>query len=327
MKRCFGTGSHIGGVIVFVAAFLTAAPVSAMPFTKAVFFGDSVSDTGNFCILFPGDDQCVDPYFQGRISNGPVWSELFAEGLGVGAQAALLGGTNFAVAGAETGDLLGQGGLPGEIPVSLGLIPVPGVNPMPIDPGALYVIWIGGNDILRPVRGGGVPNITGAVENILNGIVTLQAFGAANFLISNLPDTGLAADLDPAQSLAARDFTIAFNNFLASALSEVAGINITLFDAFSVIEEIVASGLVETETPCLGDQACKVDPMGQIADGFLLFDDIHATTAIHAQLASAAGATVMAIPEPPVLLLNCIGIVALSFALRWRVRPPTSPYF
>ena len=59
------------------------------------------------------------------------------------------------------------------------------------DEDALYIIWIGGNDLLNitdPASAGSV--ILNAVTNISLGINALAGAGAKNFLIINMPDLG-----------------------------------------------------------------------------------------------------------------------------------------
>ena len=134
-----------------IAAVALAWPVQAEPFGNVFFFGDSTTDTGSGCVLDPGDRACRPPALFGRASNGPVWAEYFAAGLGASARAALApgtappvylpsGGTNFAVGGADTTDLAT------EIAVYRQFFPS-------TDPDALYVVWMGGNDIRDVVRG------------------------------------------------------------------------------------------------------------------------------------------------------------------------------
>jgi len=68
-------------------------------FSKLVVFGDSLSDTGNLAVV-----DLPPPYFQNRISDGPVVADLIAQAIGSDAEAAghllgRLGGFNYAVAG------------------------------------------------------------------------------------------------------------------------------------------------------------------------------------------------------------------------------------
>ena len=68
---------------VFETASNNSAPPSA--FDELVVFGDSLSDTGN----------------AGRFSNGPVWVEGVANGLGLSVRPSESGGTNYAIGGAR----------------------------------------------------------------------------------------------------------------------------------------------------------------------------------------------------------------------------------
>src|SRR5215470_1775254 len=81
-------------------------------FSDVFVFGDSISETGN-AFLATGDVAAAPPYFEGRFSNGPVWTEILADSLGLPAPApSLLGGTNYGFGGAETGDGLSFFGTP-----------------------------------------------------------------------------------------------------------------------------------------------------------------------------------------------------------------------
>jgi phospholipase/lecithinase/hemolysin len=89
----------------------TASPAHAAdPFTNYLFFGDSFVDAGNFDALVRGYTFNTAgfppaPYAQGRVSNGPVFSERFAAlaGRPQDAVPSLLGGSNYAYGGATTG--------------------------------------------------------------------------------------------------------------------------------------------------------------------------------------------------------------------------------
>ena len=103
-------------------------------------FGDSLSDTGN---LYRATGNLIPPppYFNGRLSNGPLWVEYLAPKLNL----TYTPQTNFAFAGATTGTLNTTlpifPGLQQEVNQFTALNPV-------ADPAALYIVWSGANDYL-----------------------------------------------------------------------------------------------------------------------------------------------------------------------------------
>ncbi len=60
---------------VSLAALSLAAPAKAQQFTRAVVFGDSLSDNGNIATANGGVVPNYLPLALTRFSNGPVWSE------------------------------------------------------------------------------------------------------------------------------------------------------------------------------------------------------------------------------------------------------------
>ena len=88
----------LGAVLVVLATGATLAHADP----GVVVFGDSLSDTGNLFAATGGTNP-IPPYFNGRFSNGPVWVETLAASLGLPVNPSLLGGTNYAFAGAVTG--------------------------------------------------------------------------------------------------------------------------------------------------------------------------------------------------------------------------------
>src|SRR6185369_7149670 len=120
-------------------------------YSNVYFFGDSLSDTGN---LYTASGGAIPgpPYDNGRFSNGPLWVETVASGLGYASATNpfLLGGNNYAWAGAFTG----TGGLAdqfiGGTPTGL-QTQVAGywaASHATADSNALYVVEIGSNDLL-----------------------------------------------------------------------------------------------------------------------------------------------------------------------------------
>lgn len=338
---------------LLAAAFLAvvAWPASAAPtFSSLVIFADSLGDTGNNAYVFdnvPGpwpvgartatpipNDSFVPtfPYASDRYSNGPVWVEGLAAGLGLSAQASLLGGTNFAFGGARSGpagssfpfSLLDQ--------VSLFLGGVPGgMAPS----SALYVVEGGGNDARDTFEeaasialGGGDPTalIAGAAfafaSNIGSIISELELAGARDILLATVPDIGLTP--------AVRSFGLggmALGSAIASAMNDalyamLAGLTpsmtdgIRILDLYGLVDDVVAHpgdyGLTDVIDACAASQACIDNP-----DTTFFWDGIHPTTVGHAILARAALRT---IPEPGTVLLIAIAAFALlSFELRRRV--------
>ena len=71
-----------------IAAALAASAASgaaAAPYTSIYAFGDSLSDVGNVFLATAGTPaaQPLPPYADGQFSNGPVWVQTLAAGLGI----------------------------------------------------------------------------------------------------------------------------------------------------------------------------------------------------------------------------------------------------
>ncbi|MEM7411453.1 MAG: SGNH/GDSL hydrolase family protein [Myxococcota bacterium] len=304
---------------------LLGASSAHAQFSDVYVFGDSLSDTGNGCTVL-----AIAGYAPGRCSNGDVWSEQFAEMIGNDAEASILGGTNFAFGGDETEDLSIQ-------IFAFALTQLFGQA----DPNALYVIWLGGNDIL------GIPSsptaTQDAVDNIIDGIQDLIGMGAQHFLIVNLPDIGRAyGDFElpagsgsvftPTERDAVSALSLDFNARLATALAAEPIPTLYTLDIGGLVEEIFANpsafGLapegIDTTSddtdfaiPCLIDVPCSLDPQGPVSDGFFLFDAIHPTTVAHEVIAIRAA---VAVPEPVRWATVASGALVVGLLARRRTR-------
>lgn len=238
--------------LVVAVTCLGATVAHAGPYTSAVLFGDSLSDTGNVLSLttfagLPSFPSYIDA--PGRFSNGPVWVEGLAASIGVPslAQPANLlftgtgvigigapGGTNYAYGGARTG-LGGSAGATTGLVGQLinwngGAFGPTGPLTRAADPNALYIIAAGGND-LRDARTAN-PGTTAAddaarqaaAETIAGNIAGIAALlaqaGARHFLISNVPDLGRTPEaVDANVVFASTDVTQRFNDALMDALA------------------------------------------------------------------------------------------------------------
>lgn len=183
---------------VAVVLMITCGVGQAYAFSKIINIGDSLSDVGNVLYVTTGAAPFVDPlpsypYWEGRFSNGPVWVEHLAEGLGLNRSVPYhLGGLNYAFGGAESDfDLpLPFFGINLDLP---GIVHNGAVSQMSVhvvygqtESNDLFTIWAGANDILN-----GDTNTLGMAINITSIALFLHDnAGARNFLIPNLPPLG-----------------------------------------------------------------------------------------------------------------------------------------
>jgi phospholipase/lecithinase/hemolysin len=211
---------RLGVAVLAVSLAYASAPASA--YTDMFAFGDSLSDAGNAYIASmasPGGLEPLPPYYgpnspyhglftsytsYGHFSNGPTWVEDLYAKLGFGRLTpSLVGGRDYAVAGAETGktNVEPLSNLPADL---LGQVYSYGLTHRSTLPrwGTLFTLDIGGNDLLNALsRYGALPPayadpaiysvITQAENNTFTAIKTLYGFGARNILFYEVPDLGL----------------------------------------------------------------------------------------------------------------------------------------
>lgn len=307
----------------------------AHPFGGAVFFGDSLTDTGNVCATVGA---LGGGYAAGRCSNGPVWADHLVQGLGLGDEAtsSATGGSNYASGGSTSSSLAGQ--------VDAYLAAGGGAA----DPNALHVIWLGGNDVLFEVLGfasGGPGAMQTAAESIGAGIERLSAAGARYFAVANAPDVGRAygnpllnlpfgagsAPFSEAERVLLRSLSLEFNQALAGVLGSLPVDSLVAIDALAAFDAVIAdptaygfpAAAVDASDPahafgraCLADPACAADPQGPVADGFLIFDSVHPTAAFHRTIANEA---LRVVPEPSACLCIAAGLLGLGLRRRRRV--------
>lgn len=307
---------------------LTGGNVWAAPaFSSLYTFGDSLSDAGDnpsavMSIYKILNDSCdpshpCPPYDDGRLSNGPVASEYLAESLFPGSVTP----TNFrsyAVGGATSG--IGNSGDRGGSATNTGTLGLPGMRQEVDryisdsggngDPDGLYLVWGGGNDYLThnsPVA---------AAQNIGGYVNTLAAAGARHILVPNLADLGhTPLARSEGEESQARDYTIVFNNELATQLGNVSSsfptTDIFQFDTYSFLNNIIQNpvdhGLTDIDSPCVSLLIFSCDS----PESHLYWDRVHPTTQAHALLADAF---LSAVPEPGVTAMFIGGLFVLGIA-------------
>ncbi|MEQ9111026.1 MAG: autotransporter domain-containing protein [Rhodospirillaceae bacterium] len=287
----------------FAVASANAVPSMAQQFSGLYVFGDSLSDSGNAFALSGGTNPPSPPYFNGRVSNGPVWVESFAPALGLTYSQS----TNFAIAGAEAGSLnaidvgnqvLGFVGSGGTVPAD-----------------ALTVVWAGNNDFLRNAATTPSSVLTAnVVTSIGTAIGTLNAFGAQNFLIPNLPKFGstpggASTGLGPQLNQLASFYNTNLHETLIGLESSL-GVNIFIMDIEGLFDDVIANpsvyGLVNVTIPCLDGSAQPTGacPTSAAADATLFWDAIHPTAAAHSVVSQFASATLAMFDQPRVVASN-----------------------
>jgi len=304
-------------------------------------FGDSLSDVGNAFIATAHAEPAA-PYVGGQFSNGNVWVQDLALGLGLAPLTpSLAGGTDYAVGSAQTGTTLYNTG--GAADLLTGQLPAFELaNPTGADPNALYTIWIGSNDLAAipgtATAGSVATDIGDIVGNIDTAIGTLASLGAKNFLVVTVPDLGGTPDAlegSAGTSAAESALSAGFDNALVNgsspipslaALAAGKSINISVLNTYALIDAVVADpglyGFTNVTSPCYTGTyfgfANTMDPGAVCASPsqYLFWDGEHPTAAGQTLVADAALAVVT--PEPASISLIAAGLLGLVAVRRFR---------
>lgn len=267
-----------------ILLLITTCHAYSTEFKNIVVFGDSLSDNGNLFAIHDEYPYPPAPYYQGRVSDGPVWSEYLAEELGF--TGIIL---NYAQAGAQSGRANNNGDFPGfldEVDTYLSVastsIKYSGAFALPKD--TLFIIWIGSNDFSKITDP--VAQITQASSNIQSALLQLIEAGGSKFMFINVPDLGKTprSNKDVTISYMATQLATEFNMALEQVLSGVEeaypNISIGRFDSFSMLSDTIDNSAVYGFTNTSDSKLNMSD--GTISEGIYLFwDDIHPTTFTH----------------------------------------------
>jgi thermolabile hemolysin len=298
-----------------IAATLVPGRVFAATFSQLVVYGDSLSDLNRAFTATGGNVPLYGGANGGRFSNGPLWVEYLAAGLGIATDP----NTNFAVGGATTGTVntvaneLTANGLPS--PPQLVGIQQQVTNNAIGDPNALYIVWGGANDYL----GGGIVNPTTPVNNLTAEISTLIARGAKNILVPNLPNLGaLPVTRTTTNAAGLNLLTQGHNAILAGSIAAIQqarpDVTLNILDVNDLFTRAVNDpsqfNLTNVTDSCL--LVGCTNP-----NAYLFWDTIHPTTAAHQLIGNLALSTVAptAVPEPFTIIGTIVGGTA---ALRLR---------
>jgi phospholipase/lecithinase/hemolysin len=296
-----------------------------------VVFGDSLSDAGNATATTGGVFPPSPPY-AGPFSNGPTAAQYLAQTLGVTVQlgwpAATGTSNNFAFGGARNGT--------GNYNFEIGSVPLPviaqtgiqrqveryaSVNPLVPSPAdTLFMVWGGPNDIFLGAETAADPAVfvPDAVNALLTDLQILVGLGARHILVPGMPDLGLTPDArerGPVAQAGLSALSAAYNGGVDAALAFLSGavaplgVSLYEFDTAAFFAEVSANpvtyGLSNTTDSCLFGGGPLPD-----CTGYLYFDKVHPTTAVH-RLVAQQFAAATGVPEPGTLSLLLLALVPL----------------
>ena len=312
-------------LIAFTALALASLPATAGIYDSMVVFGDSLSDSGNAAALGaynPGQVVSGNTYVPSAayapktFSNGAVWASDVATALGVPLQPSQLGGTNYALGGATSTNLVTQANQY----LSSGLASA----------NALYVVEGGGNDArgALPIIAGCAGNVSciGAtvaataatyVQNISLIVANLEKAGAKHIFVWDTPNLGISPAVTAAGGTAAgTGLAAAMNQALLAALG--GDPDVSIFDIFGLGTSIFTNpakyGFSNVTDACGAPNKC--DPnTGEYWDG------IHPTAFAHSVIADAFIA--QAVPEPTTWAMIIVGFAGVGF-MAYRRRNQTA---
>jgi outer membrane lipase/esterase len=230
-------------LVASAIALAVSAPAAAQ-FTNAYFFGDSVSDSGNFSSALPPGT--------GRFTTnpGPVWSEVFAQHFGLSATPSTQGGTNYAYGGARVTDLPGVLDSPlspaAAVPIATQVTQY--LARGPVDPRAIYSIEGGGNDFFyqfgRLLAGAATAAqvqaaLGAAAVNLGTQAAILKTAGATYLMVWTAPDMGtLLSGAATGQGPTLTALSNSFNTTLLATL-DAAGVQAIRLNGFALQNEIL----------------------------------------------------------------------------------------
>lgn len=293
-----------------LALAIVSTAASAQEFSSYAVFGDSLSDSGNIALavgLPPGNSFTTNP--------DPVAAQIIGNVFGLSSDPSLAGGSDFAWGGAcvsSTGPCLNAVPTIGQ-QIAQYLSATGGKA----DSHGLYSYWGGANDIFANLAYASVGLLTPAQvqANIVSTageadaqIGQLQAAGAGDIIVFNLPDIGRTPEFNgtPFQSTVT-GLVLLYNGQLNSGLAGATGI--IPVDTFGLFNEIIANpslyGFTNVTTPAcgVGSSSVACGPVGSglpftYAPGtdlsFAFADGVHPTGGAHALIAQYVIAEIQA---------------------------------
>jgi thermolabile hemolysin len=281
-------------LVAVVALGFLANRAAAGPFSDLVVFGDSLSDVGNISQatpIFPFVPKTPGPYYwNGRFSNGPVYAETLATGLGLPAIVnSSSGGNDYAFGGAQT---TGTGGLNALVIKDVDDQVSQFTGSRNANATTLYVIFAGANDLIN-----GQTNMSVPVNSLSTSLGQLVTDGARKLLVINLPPLGYTPRYNGSQSTRdqynsrSQQFNSSLTTMLDSFQTSNPSVTLYRFDVAALFNQAVASpsafGLTNVSSPAApglqpGATSYDTTQIATNVNQYLFWDDLHPTKNVHA---------------------------------------------
>ena len=303
MSRLLRTAA--AAALTMAAASAIAGAASAQTYNRLVVFGDSLSDNGNLFAATAGAQPPAGFYWQGRFSNGPVFTELLGFNAGrYAAGAPVTGSINYAFGGSRTDTLATPGpGMRTQLQLYTGAGGTFGANDLVSVLGGANNIFqrlttfgalLPGDPQLANPQGYVAPTALAAAADINFIVNDIATRGAGTILVSNLPKLSLTPQFRGTAAAPLADYAITtFNGSLATQLFGTAaarpGSNIILMDIYKIGDTIAnnptAFGVTNVTQSCFNQTLLTVcsNP-----NDYFYWDGVHPTAAGHRVLAALA---------------------------------------
>lgn len=224
--------------LILVLSLVFSSSIFAYDYNKIIFFGDSLSDNGNLYKSFFKIIPKSPPYYQGRFSNGPVWTETLAQTMQIDYDDYAVGGATALVHAPQF-----QFVAPALLEYEVGKYFLESIGKDKSQ--NLYSFWIGANDYLYGQEKD--------IDQFANDVVTKEMYminllisdGAKNFLVLNLPDLARVPEAQGNPTLQSRyhDLIVANNSKLTDALTQLKNdhpdVNVYFIDIYSFFNEAI----------------------------------------------------------------------------------------
>jgi phospholipase/lecithinase/hemolysin len=265
--------------------FIIFQTVIAPSHSDLLIFGDSLSDMGTSKATYGTPES--PPYYAGRWSNGPMWNEHVASGMGLTISPGTDSnpGSNRAFGGAEAGEGLNYFVIP-----NVGKQIEDYTNNYWIGPNEKVAVWGGGNNFLDS----GETDTQKVVNYLVDHVNVLASNGASDIMVLNMPPlekTPTYSGESDSDKQALHSRMIDFNAKLDTAMvarESALNISIQIINIFEMFESIYWNssfyGLSNvTHAAChhSGFTCDSNDYIEPTADEFVFFDNIHVTGTTH----------------------------------------------